>query len=159
MPDLPLAIERNGSRWWLRGTIDERAHLADLAADVAAAGVLCLDLEGITHINSIGVRDWSSLLRRLADRGIDVRLERCAEVMVQQMNMIEDARGKAGVDSIMAPFGCDACGWEGHRVLVIPEIVSTVASGRPPPATCAECGEVARFTDFVDRYFLFLEAP
>ncbi len=154
-----LTIERTGERWSLRGRIDELAQLPALAADVPAGSRLHIDLEQVSYINSLGVRDWTALLRRLRARDVRVRLERCAEPMVHQMNMIEDAGGIAEVASFHAPFLCDACGWEGTLVLETNEVAPVVATGRVPTGACPECTAEARFADFIDRYFLFLGSP
>lgn len=139
----------------LAGKIDERAGVADLANTVPP-GRLAVDLAEVTYINSLGVRDWVMFLRRLAARGVAVTLERCADVMVLQMNMITDARGQATVQSFFAPFACDGCGWEGAALVVTDEVGAVVAQGKTPETDCPECGQKARFGDFVDRYFLFL---
>lgn len=141
----------------LEGRIDEHARVADLAARVEP-GPLAIDLAGIQYINSLGVRDWVLFLRRLAGKGIPVTLERCADVMVLQMNMINDARGGARIASFYAPFACDACGWEGSTLVVTDEVQPLLASQATPECDCPDCGKRARFADFVDRYFLFLSS-
>lgn len=139
----------------MAGRIDESARLAELAETVTA-GPLVVDLGDVAYINSLGVRDWVMFLRRLAERGVEVTLERCAEPMVLQMNMILDARGHARIASFVAPFACDGCGWEGGRLIVTAEVLPVVEGGGTPEAECPECQGRARFADFVDRYFLFL---
>jgi predicted RNA-binding Zn-ribbon protein involved in translation (DUF1610 family) len=154
-PDTPFSAIAGPGRLTLAGRIDERARLADLVATVAP-GPLVIDLAEVTYINSLGVRDWVSFLRRLAGNGVEVTFDRCADVMVLQMNMITDARGKATVRSFFAPFACDGCGWEGASLVVTDEVAPDVVAGRTPEAVCPDCGQKARFADFVDRYFLFL---
>jgi anti-anti-sigma regulatory factor len=157
MPDPApnFTVTRAPGRLVLAGRIDERAHIADLSATVDEK-VLAIDLAGVTYINSLGVRDWVNFLRELAKRDVALTLERCAEVMVLQMNMIVDARGAARVTSFHAPFACDACGWEGSRLVETAEVQPMVAAGRAPETECPDCAQPARFADFVDRYFLFL---
>jgi anti-anti-sigma regulatory factor len=150
-----FSVTRSPGRLVLAGRIDERAHIGDLDAGITE-GVLAIDLAGVTYINSLGVRDWVNFLRALAKRDVQLTLENCAEVMVLQMNMIVDARGTATVTSFYAPFACDACGWEGAKLVTTDEVQPTVAIGRSPETECPDCGQQARFADFVDRYFLFL---
>jgi len=152
-----FTVTRSPGRLVLAGRIDERAHIADLAASIDES-VLAIDLSGVTYINSLGVRDWVNFLRALAKRDVALTLERCAEVMVLQMNMIVDARGTAKVASFYAPFACDACGWEGAKLVETDEVAPTVSAGRAPETACPDCAQQARFADFVDRYFLFLSA-
>jgi hypothetical protein len=150
-----FSVTRSPGRLVLAGRIDERAHIGDLDATITE-DVLAIDLAGVTYINSLGVRDWVNFLRSLAKRGVQLTLERCAEVMVLQMNMIVDARGTAKVTSFYAPFACDACGWEGAKLVTTEEVQPVVALGRSPETECPDCSQQARFADFVDRYFLFL---
>lgn len=152
-----FTVTRSPGRLVLAGRIDERAHVGDLAATIDEKQ-LTIDLSGVTYINSLGVRDWVNFLRTLAKRDVALTLERCAEVMVLQMNMIVDARGAARVASFYAPFACDACGWEGAQLVITDEVQPIVAAGRAPEIECPDCQQPARFADFVDRYFLFLTA-
>ncbi|KAB2906899.1 MAG: hypothetical protein F9K40_05760 [Kofleriaceae bacterium] len=156
-PAQSFVATRAPGRLVLAGRIDERAHIADLAATIDEPA-LAIDLEGVTYINSLGVRDWVTFLRTLATRNVALTLERCAEVMVLQMNMIVDARGTARVSSFYAPFACDACGWEGAKLVTTDEVQPIVALGRAPETECPDCKQEARFADFIDRYFLFLAA-
>jgi ABC-type transporter Mla MlaB component len=152
-----FTVTRAPGRLVLAGRIDEQAHLADLEAAVEGT-TLTIDLADVTYINSLGVRDWVTFLRALSKREIALTLERCAEVMVLQMNMIVDARGSARVASFYAPFACDACGWEGAKIVETAEVQPMVTAGRAPETECPDCQASARFADFVDRYFLFLTA-
>lgn len=150
-----FSVTRSPGRLVLAGRIDERAHIADLSASITEQE-LAIDLAGVTYINSLGVRDWVTFLRALAKRDVELTLERCAEVMVLQMNMIVDARGAARIASFYAPFACDACGWEGAKLVATEDVQPMVSIGRAPETECPECAKQARFADFVDRYFLFL---
>ncbi len=153
----PFTAVSSPGRLVLGGRIDERSRLTDLAGAIAS-GPLTIDLSDVCYINSLGVRDWVTFLRRLAHQQVTITLERCAEVMVLQMNMIVDARGDARIASFFAPFACDACGWEGASLVVTDQVQALIAAGHTPEDDCPDCGARARFADFVDRYFLFLNA-
>lgn len=153
--DTPFTSKLGPGTLTLGGRIDERARLADLVAGLPA-GPLTIDLADVVYINSLGVRDWVEFLRRLEGKGVVLTFDRCSDVMVLQMNMINGARGGATVRSLYAPFACDACGWEGASLVVTSEVAPVVAAGATPEAVCPDCGQKARFADFVDRYFLFL---
>lgn len=153
--DTPFSASASPGKLTLAGRIDERARLAELLSKVAP-GPLTIDLADVTYINSLGVRDWVDFLRRLEGKGVTVAFERCADVMVLQMNMINGARGKAEVRSFFAPFACDACGWEGASLVETQRVAPVVTAGGTPEIRCPDCGQTARFADFVDRYFLFL---
>lgn len=156
-PAQSFVVTRAPGKLVLAGRIDERAQLADLAATVGEKS-LAIDLADVTYINSLGVRDWVTFLRTLARQDVALTLERCAEVMVLQMNMIVDARGAAKIASFYAPFACDACGWEGAALVTTEDVQPLVSLGRAPVTECPDCQREARFADFIDRYFLFLAA-
>ncbi len=155
--DTPFSASTSPGKLTLAGRIDERARLAELVGKVQP-GPLTIDLADVVYINSLGVRDWVDFLRRLEGKGVTVAFERCADVMVLQMNMINGARGRAEVRSFFAPFACDACGWEGAALVVTEKVAPVVTEGRTPETPCPDCRQTARFADFVDRYFLFLSA-
>jgi len=156
-PAQSFEVTRTPGRLVLAGRIDERAQIADLAATIDEP-TLAIDLADVTYINSLGVRDWVTFLRTLARQDVALTLERCAEVMVLQMNMIVDARGSAKIASFYAPFACDACGWEGAALVRTEDVQPLVPLGRAPVTTCPDCQQEARFADFRARYFLFLAA-
>ncbi len=151
-----MTVERLPGRLILSGRLDERARLPEVAASIPDGTALAIDLADVAYINSLGVRDWVVFLRRLGERRVTVALERCAEVMILQMNMINGARGAATVVSFHAPFACETCGWEGPQLVVSERVKPALAAGQTPEAPCPECGAVSRFADFIDRYFLFL---
>jgi hypothetical protein len=139
----------------LTGVIDETARLGDLIA-AATAGRLHLDLAGVRFINSLGVREWIRFLAGATAAGVAVDLAQVSEPMIQQLNMIVAARGRARVVSFFAPYACDACGREESLVIELEPNRAGLLAGNAPPAPCPECGATMAFNDFPQRYFLFL---
>jgi hypothetical protein len=142
----------------LSGVIDETARLGDLMR-AAAGNRLRLDLGGVRFINSLGVREWIRFLAGAATHNIAVDLARVSEPMIQQLNMIVAARGRARVVSFFAPYACDACGREESLVIDLEPNRAGLLAGRAPPSPCPECGAAMAFNDFPQRYFLFLTEP
>ena len=118
----------------LRGRLDESAKLSTRVGDWRADEVT-LDTAEVGFINSIGVREWMRLLRGLADAGARVRLERCAEVIAEQFNMIPDARGSAEVVSLHAPYQCSVCGLERPMLLEVDRHGASMRRMQAPPMT------------------------
>jgi hypothetical protein len=86
-------VERDGEwlRVALRGEIDENADFSELRA--ALRGNVELTLEGITRINSCGVREWVNFVRGL--EGIrSLWFTRCSPVVVLQLNTIYKRRDR-----------------------------------------------------------------
>jgi anti-anti-sigma regulatory factor len=139
------------------GEIDESAVFA---RDHGLCGRVTVDLQGITRLNSCGVRHWLDFLGSLAEVE-ELVLRRCAVPFVTQLNTVVGMRGKARVESIMAPFACRDCGAESVREVVLtgetvedPESAVVQAAG-----PCAECGGELEFDDLPERYFAFLLRP
>jgi eukaryotic-like serine/threonine-protein kinase len=140
----------------LVGVIDEHAHLLELLELAAPGGALHLDLEGITFINSLGVRDWIRFVTKAKHQGIALELGRVAEPMVQQFNMIIATRSGVRVTSFFAPFACDPCGREDSMCLDVDPDRAALRELKPPPVACPGCGAKMSFNDFPERYFAFL---
>ena len=139
----------------LSGRIDEAAHLDALVADVVAAEVT-IDTGGVFFLNSIGVRDWMRLLRGLDQKGARVVLEACSEPLVAQLNLIPNARGKALVSSLHAPYLCDGCGLDTAMLLAVAAHAAELRAMKPPVLRCPECGAAMHLADLPERYFTFL---
>jgi anti-anti-sigma regulatory factor len=141
--------------WRLEGRIDEQACLGPLA-DQVTAPALVLDLEGITFINSAGVREWIGLLRGLQRRRVQVTLDRCPEIIVRQLNLIEVARESAMVSSVFVPYDCGLCGEEAARLLSRGELLDVRALGLFPECLCPACGEPMEAGQDPELYLSFL---
>ena len=140
----------------LYGDFDETADLRELAS--ALRGPVAIDLGGIRRINSAGVREWIEFVRNLPMVS-ELLLVGCSKVSVAQLNLIENFRGPARVDSFWAPYSC-ACGNEREILLEATEHNAARGALRTrvpaPPAVVCACGRVMELDELPDRYFLFL---
>lgn len=139
----------------MEGQIDERTELVGLADRVDKR--IVIDLERVSFINSVGVREWIRLLRALRKQGAVVRMKRCSEAMIHQMNMIVEAKGNAEVESFFAPYVCDGCGYEGSMCLEVSPNATRLRDMQAPQIACPECSEQMEFNEIPERYLLFLE--
>lgn len=139
----------------LVGRLDESAALSARAAAWAAPSVT-LDTAEVAFINSIGVREWMRLLRGLADAGAQVQLVRCAEVIIEQINMIDDARGNAEVVSFHAPYQCTGCGLETSTLLVVADHLPSLRKMEAPAIACPDCRQAMELYEVPEKFFTFL---
>lgn len=140
----------------MTGEIDEHADLLRVIED--GVREVRINLEKVTFINSIGVREWIRMLREGARRGLHIRLERCPEVMIHQMNMIVEAKGNAEIESFFAPYACDVCGYEGSRLIEMKPNLVQLRRLEVPRLECPECSEEMVLNDVPQRFLSFIEA-
>jgi anti-anti-sigma regulatory factor len=154
---LEITVERDGAetRAVLVGQLDETAALAEFGARMD--GRLVLDLEKVSFVNSVGVREWIRLLRALDRSGVAVRLRRCSEAMVHQMNMIVEAKGAATVESFFAPYVCEGCGHEASMCVDVAANAAALRAQALPPASCPDCRRPMELNEVPARYLLFLD--
>ncbi|KAB2910677.1 MAG: hypothetical protein F9K40_02100 [Kofleriaceae bacterium] len=136
------------------GDIDDSTSLAPFVAQLKRSPII--DLGDVTFINSVGVREWITLLGELAQRGLRVTLRNVSEPMVRQMTMVLEARGDAAVESFYAPYACDSCGDERALLLQVDQHKDALEAHKPPPLPCPSCGSEADFDEFPNRYLSFL---
>jgi hypothetical protein len=139
----------------LRGEIDENADLSELKG--ALVDDAELDLEGISRINSCGVREWVNFVRDLSVQSL--RFERCSPTVVLQLNTIYNFRGRARVTSFFAPYACELCHSDEVRLLRVEDHFPDRAARlhpRLPTFRCAGCGGPLLFDELPERYLAFL---
>jgi anti-anti-sigma regulatory factor len=145
-----LDITITGSRVELAGRIDDGSPLGELAAKLPA-GDLAIDTSGITFINSIGMREWMRLLRALRGRGNAVTLERVADVLITQMNLIPGFAG-VKITSFHAQYVCPVCGAEAAPVVDAVANADALRQMQAPRLPCPECNAQMELADFPERY-------
>lgn len=136
----------------LRGAITESARLRDAVDQLPA--VVTLDLSGVERITSPGVREWVRFIQSASD-GRDVSLVRCSVSIVNQLNLVDGAQGRATVVSVMAPYYCEPCHREDAQPL---EVAAGVMPRLPKDVPCPGCGEAMIFDDLPESFFGFLRA-
>lgn len=136
------------------GDIDDNTSLTGFVPQLRRSPII--DLGDVTFINSVGVREWITLLGELAQRGLKVTLRNVSEPMVRQMTMVFEARGDAAVESFYAPYTCASCGDERALLLQVDQHKAALDAHKPPPLPCPSCGAEAEFDEFPNRYLSFL---
>jgi hypothetical protein len=146
-----LLVELDGTRLVLSGRIDESAVLGTLVPQIAS-GDVTINTSGVTFINSIGMREWMRLVRALRDRGSKVILDRVADVIMTQMNMISDLAAHVKVLSFHAQYLCTRCGAEGTPLVDAIAHAQDLRELRAPRLQCTECDGTMELADFPERY-------
>jgi len=144
-----LDIEITGSRAVLAGRIDDASPLGALTAQFPS-GDVTIDTAGVTFVNSIGMREWMRLIRALKARGT-VTLERVADILMAQMNLIPEFSGTRIV-SFHAQYACGKCGAEAAPLVDAIANAAALAQLKAPKLPCPECHAPMDLADFPERY-------
>lgn len=138
----------------LAGVIDDNADL-DLAPQAVAAEVV-LDLDGITGMNSYGVRKLADALRSLA--GKKLAYSNCRVLMVQQFNMISSLVHNVEILSFYMPFECQSCAEEFERLVETSKVNDDeFLSSLNQREVCPRCDRHMSFLEDETIYFRFLK--
>lgn len=140
----------DGARVYLAGRIDDSSSFEGVAAELPAGGVT-IDTSGVTFVNSVGMREWIRFLRALRGRG-PVTLERVADVLMTQMNMIRELAGSMQISSFHAQYVCPSCGHESAPVVDAIANADTLRALKAPKLPCPECRAAMDLGDFPERY-------
>lgn len=151
-----LDVEIEGAELTLFGRIDDAAPLGTLL-DQVGHGEVTIDTDGVSFVNSIGMREWIRLIRGLRERGDTVVLTRVADVLMAQLNMVSEMKDKVRIASFHAQYVCGACGAESAPIVDATEHAASLAKLVAPKLPCPECGQPMELGDFPERYLLIFK--
>lgn len=156
---LAIEVAREGEAWvvTLKGVIDEDAELSTGLKGVS--GNVRFEMAGVAGINSCGVREWINVLREMDGRVTAIEYAGVSVPMVQQFNMILNARGIGRVTSFMAPYYCGACRKPREMLLRIEEHKELQKAGElsAPARKCPQCDGELEFDELDEKYLNFLD--
>ncbi len=144
----------DGTQISLRGPVDEEADFVPVLTQINRGGRFVLDLAGVSHINSSGVREWIRFVRGIRGGG-PVELTNCPPQFIDQVNMLNNFLGSTTVQSLVVPFVCIGCG----ETLEQTARSDTLVSRDPEPPRCERCGATMELDAIADVYFAFLREP
>jgi hypothetical protein len=136
------------------GNVDEDSTFHPV--DVAAASKVILDLEGVTAINSVGIREWIKWVKTLPST-IQLGVRRCPKIIVDQINMVAGfLPSTAVVESFFVPYYSDATGSE---KMVLFERGKEFVNGEvhAPAEVKDPSGEIMEMDVIETKYFKFLK--
>jgi hypothetical protein len=94
----------------LKGSIDEDANFKTV--DVAGAPGVVLNLEGISAINSVGIREWIKWIKGFPPT-TQITIKNCPKIIVDQINMVSGFLPPGTViESFFVPYYADDSGEE-----------------------------------------------
>lgn len=142
------------SKVQFRGEIDETADFSELMAWLS--GTVEFDLQGVSHINSVGAKEWIHLSRSLP-AVTSLALANCSTAIVAQLNMISNFRGQGVVRSFYAPYYCGSCATEVHKLIDVKICFPDPKTRHPPTFTCDTCRHPLDFDEVPEHYMAFLK--
>lgn len=147
-----LTLQNGKALVLLNGVMDEDMDLGQLGS--VQESEVHFDFNGVTGINSCGIRDWIASLEGFG--GQKVSYLNCPQVIIEQMNMVKGfLPDGASIVSFYAPFFCENCENE-EKVLLTPDKVQGNAA--PKDVKCSACGaEGMEFDALESQYFHFLK--
>ncbi len=69
----------------VKGNVDEDANFTP--PDLGGATSVTLDLEGVTAINSVGIREWIKWVKTMP-ASLKLSVRKCPKIIVDQINMV-----------------------------------------------------------------------
>jgi hypothetical protein len=138
----------------LKGNVDEDANFTP--PDLAGAGAIVLDLQGVTAINSVGIREWVKWIK-VIPASIALKVRKCPKIIVDQINMVSGfLPAHTKVESFFVPYFSDSSGSE---KMVLFEDGKELKNGEvhPPSEVKDDSGEVMEMDVIEAKYFKFLK--
>lgn len=133
----------------MQGQINEDSNFDSLKG--LSSKRMILNLKGISHINSCGIREWIEFQKEYF-HAEEVIYQECPQVIVEQMNIVSGFVHKKGIiESFYAPYYSEVIDKE-FKLLLKP---SDVVDGKAPVRIDEEGGEL-EFDDIEAQYFNFL---
>lgn len=136
----------------LTGTVDERAELESLGADIGTE--VWLDVGGIRRVNSIGVRMWVEAMRAIPET-VPMYFIHCSTSVIDQCNLVLGFLGHGNIVSFYAPLICEDCNEQQTQLFTTAACLAL--DGRLPTIECPECHEPMELDDFEEHYLHFLQ--
>ncbi len=109
MGEMKVNVKEDGEILYLtlEGAMDEFAVFANL--DLGPFKKIEVDFGGVTSVNSIGIREWTSLLTTFSG-GSRMTLLRCPRCIIDQINVLAGFVPPASVvESFYVPYFCEQC--------------------------------------------------
>lgn len=145
----------------IEGPISEKTTL--FGVNFTEAKKINLNLEKVTFINSIGVKNWITWTLRVP-KDAEIKIVKSPYVIINQANIVQGFLQKnMQVDSFYAPFICDECSDEQSILLQRGSDFEYVSENKdsffklPENLKCKKCAGIME-PDFIpEKTFAFLK--
>lgn len=138
----------------MAGTIDENSDQGFKSLLSVRNGKVNLDLNGITAINSIGVRTWVNFMQNFRQTH-EITLQNCPPDIIMQINMIPSFLGIGTVESFLAPFFCANCKTTFHKSFLVSDTYNKLLEELNVQA-CQTCGSECECEEIPSDYLRFM---
>jgi thiol-disulfide isomerase/thioredoxin len=148
---LTLKKESSGTIVNISGMIDEDFKYEELVKITDTT--ITFNFDGVTTINSCGIREWVGLLNKLPTT-TSICYENCPQVIIEQLSMVKGfIRDNIKVKSFYAPYFCESCDKESQHLLLLSEVQNLKA----PQKNCPYCNTAnIEFDNIEQQYFRFI---
>ncbi len=138
----------------VNGNVDEDANFTP--PDLGSSTNVALDLEAVTAINSVGIREWIKWVKTMPS-SIQLSVRRCPKIIVDQINMVAGfLPAGTTIESFYVPYYADASGTE--KMVLFKNGVEFKGSELFAPDSVKDDGGEEMEMDVIEaKYFKFLK--
>lgn len=151
-----ITKQPEGSKLALKvaGQVDEDANFQPV--DVGASKEVVLDLDAVTAINSVGIREWIKWVKAFP-ASVKLSVRKCPKIIVDQINMVAGFLPPGTtIESFYVPYYADATGSE-KMVLFTNGKEFTGGNLQAPAEVKDDSGEAMEMDVIEAKYFKFLK--
>ena len=155
MGKLDVHINKTSEKLSLKmsGTIDEDVDFQQYS--LSGANLIDLDLNGVSSINSCGIREWIKWIS--TGSSAKITFNNCPKVIVDQINMVDGfLPGNATVTSFFVPYYNEELGSE-KNILFRWGHEFKEGSVTPPSVVKDDSGEAMEMDVIESKYFKFIK--
>jgi anti-anti-sigma regulatory factor len=143
------------------GILDENTDFRPIKLDGAKS--IIVDLEKVTGLNSMGLRNWVLWTKSLKAQA-QIFFRHCTRPVVDQMNILNGFLPMGAiVESFYVPYHCEGCAHDDNYLAVRgKDYMEGRADSKegikiPDERACTACGEPMQFDVVPRKYFGFLK--
>jgi hypothetical protein len=145
------------------GKLDERSELPDIKDQAKELTKICIDLNDLEHINSVGILKWKKWQEEIrnVNPNCEVHLIGCRKYFIDIVNIFEGMlMPNTRIDSFYIPFYCEDCDTFDECVIDSAKNVSSPSDDMyeisVAPAICPECSKEMEAEVAIMKYLTFL---
>lgn len=151
-----FSVQSDNSSYFVEGYINENADFKKIEV---GEGKLRLNLEQVEYINSIGCKNWLTMIDRV--KSMDIEYHAVSIAMMTAISMLPGLLppgGKGAIKSFILPYYCLNCNQD-MTLKISPEELKVVdGSAFVDMHACVHCGNPAVITEENSEYlYLYVE--
>jgi serine/threonine protein kinase len=135
--------------------IDEHFDHKTWIQKLEKVDVIVFDFDAVGRLTSLGILEWTKLLKGLPATGYYCFV-RCHANAVAQFNLLKDFPGRGEILSLFVPYVCPECESEIEVLVDVMAEKDRISRDALPPPECPRCGVPAEEEE--QLYFQFVNA-